>query len=447
MKISVRVLLTGALWTLGAYGAGQALRLAANIVLARLLAPDLFGVMLIVYSFRTGIELISDVGFGQNIVYNENANDPNFYNTAWTLRLIRGIILWLVTAALAVPIARLYQLPILAQVVPVAALYFIFTGLSSTSRLLLQKRLQIARLNIYDIIITFINAAATLLIAYFYPTIWALVLGGLCGSLADVIGSYLLLPGIRHRFFISKQFAWQILHFGKWIFLSSIVYFLSTNFDRLYLPRHIPLELVGVYGIARSLSELVVTTVLQLGSIVLFPFIASHSQIPRAELRGRLISIRASFFLLAAFGLSLFAATADIAIKIVYDQRYQAAGWILPILIIGSWFSIIANVNESTLLGLGKPSYGAISNSLKFAFLLIGVPLGVKLYGLIGVIVIVASSDLCRYIPIFIGQRRGELSFGRQDIFTTLGMFLLLGFWEWIRWLAGLGTSFGAFPM
>jgi len=65
------------------------------------------------------------------------------------------------------------------------------------------------------------------------------------------------------------------------------------------------------------------------------------------------------FMLMTALGLSLFAATVDLLIGLLYDQRYQAARWMGPILIAGAWFSIICNLNESTLVGLGKPSYGA----------------------------------------------------------------------------------------
>src|SRR4029077_15389323 len=130
-------------------------------------------------------------------------------------------------------------------------------------------------------ITTFISSAAHILFAYLSPTIWALVLGGLFASAASTIGSYFLLPDVKQRFYISKKFVGEILGFGKWIFLSSVVYFLSMNYDRLYLPRIFPLALLGVYGIARSLSELLGVLTMRLGNIVLFPFIASHSQLPR----------------------------------------------------------------------------------------------------------------------------------------------------------------------
>lgn len=447
MTISTRTLFSGTVWTIGAYGAGTVLRTATNIVLARLLAPDIFGTMLIVYTLKMGIELISDVGINQNIVYNENADNPEFYNTAWSLQLLRSIALWLVFIAAAVPMARIYQSPILAVVVPVTSFSLVLSGLTSLSKSLLQKRMQIARLNVFDLIMAFIGSAATILFAYLDPTIWALVYGGLFSSAASMVGSYFLLPEVRHRFYISKQFSRQILGFGKWIFASSIVFFLSMYVDRLYLGTVIPVELLGVYGIARSISDLSGNLTMRLGNIVLFPFVASHAQTPRPNLHKLLAPLRAKFLLLVAFGFAVFVATADLAIRIFYDQRYQSASWILPLLVMGSWFSVLAYVNESIVLGLGKPSYGAASNATKLAILAIGLPLMVGLFGLLGGVVVVALADLARYFPILIGQRRERFSFGMQDLLLTLAVFLIVGLLEWLRWTSGFGTSFDTLPI
>jgi O-antigen/teichoic acid export membrane protein len=447
MTISVKFLVRGAIWTIGAYGLGQVIRLATNVWLARLLAPELFGIMLIVNSLRTGMELLSDVGIGQNIVYHKDANSPDFYNTAWSMQAIRSVLLWLVAVSIAAPVAHFYQSPILVYVVPLTAFSMVLAGFTCVSRSLLQKRLQIAKLNAFETITIIIAAAAQILFAYLSPTIWALVFGVIFASAVTMIGSYFLLPDVKQKFYLSRRFSSEIVRFGKWIFLSSILYFLSTNFDRLYLAKAVPLQLLGVYGIARSISELLGLVVLRLGNYVLFPLIASHSQISRDDLRKQLVPVRAKFLVLAATVFSLLAATADIPIKLLYDERYQAASWMLPVLIIGSWFSILAYLNESALLGLGKSSYTAISNGLKFAFLLIGLPLSLEFYGLIGSILVVVFADLFRYIPILIGQRREHFSFGRQDLIVSFAVFLLIGLWEWLRWISGFGTSFGSLPI
>jgi O-antigen/teichoic acid export membrane protein len=447
MAISTSFLLRGTVWTLGAYGVSTMLRFVTNVVLARLLAPEIFGTMLIVYSLRTGIELISDIGIGQNLIQSKNAENPDFYNTAWSLQLIRSFFLWVVFSAAAIPLAHFYQSPILILVVPVTALGIIFAGLTSVSKSLLQKRLQIAKLNLFDTIMAFISSAAHVIFAWLSPTVWALVLGGLFGSFASMIGSYFLLRDVKQRFRVSKAFSLEIMHFGKWVFISSMVYFFSTYIDRLYLGKVVPLELLGIYGIARSISDLTGNLVLRLGSVVLFPFVASQSHVPRADLVQQLTPLRAKFLLLTGFGFSLFIATADLLIRLFFDERYHEATWILPVLILGSWFTVLATINESTLLGLGKPSYAAISNSLKLLFLLIGLSLGTSSYGLLGGVIVVASADLLRYVPTLLGQVRERFSFGRQDLLMTLAVLSMIVLMEYVRWALGFGTSFDALPI
>jgi O-antigen/teichoic acid export membrane protein len=164
-------------------------------------------------------------------------------------------------------------------------------------------------------------------------------------------------------------------------------------------------------------------------------------------LHQQLSPLRAKFLLLAAVGFALFVSTADLVIRLLYDQRYQAASWILPVLILGSWFSFLAYINESIILGLGKPSYGAASNGTKLAFLAVGLPVMVGFFGILGGVVVVALADLVRYIPILIGQRREQFSFGGQDLLLTLAVLALIALAEWLRWTLGLGTSFDSLPI
>jgi O-antigen/teichoic acid export membrane protein len=444
MTISRSLLFKGAAWTVAAFGAGQVVRLITNILLARLLAPQLFGIMQIVYSFRTGFELISDVGIGPNIIYNKDADQPEFYNTAWTVQWIRGIVLWFVFSAAAAPLASFYHSPVLASIIPVAALAIVMGSFASTSRYLLQKRMSLGRLTIFDTLVAVIASAGQVIWAYIDPTLWALVIGPLFGTAFLMIGSHFLLPGMRQRPYISRHYAIQILSFGKWIFVSSIVYFLSTNFDRLYFAKTIPLALLGVYGIARSFSELVGGVVLNLGNSVIFPFVASHAHSPRPEFHKQLAPLRLKFLLLTGLGLALLAATADLVIQFLYDQRYQAAAWMLPILIAGTWFAVLSNLNESCLLGLGRPNYSVLGNSGKFAFLILGLVIGVGHYGVLGGVVAVAVSDIGRYFALLIGQVRERFSFFGQDVVTTIAIIALIALAQWVRHALGFGTSFDA---
>ena len=98
------------------YGSVQALRLVNNVILARLLAPPILGLMAVVNSIRTGVELLSDVGIMQNIISSPRGEEPDFYDTAWTLQAIRGLMLAAICLILAVPLARFFEYPELAAI-------------------------------------------------------------------------------------------------------------------------------------------------------------------------------------------------------------------------------------------------------------------------------------------------------------------------------------------
>jgi O-antigen/teichoic acid export membrane protein len=423
MKTTHNLLAKGTIWTIAQFGFGQALRFVTNVALTRLLAPELFGIITIVNTLKTGVELVSDVGIGQSIIINKNGEHPDFYGTAWTLNIIRGCLLWLIAFAGARVAADFYNTPILTYVIPIASLVLILSGFTSPSQFLVQ-----------------------VLLAYFFPSIWALVFGMILGSASSMIGSYFLLSGIEYRFRISKDYARQILHFGKWIFISSIIYFFSMSFDRLYLGGVIPLALLGVYGIARSISDIFTLLAARLCNIMLFPYVASNSTMDRSSLRNHLAALRLKLLLIAATGFSASAASLDLLIQAIFDSRYHAASWMVPILIIGAWVSVLCSLNESILFGIGVPRYSAIGNSLKFVFLVLLLPLAFKYYGAVGSILVIAASDVFRYIPVSYGQIRERISFRRDDLFLTVLMIGLLVFLETVRWLLGFGTSFEAIP-
>jgi O-antigen/teichoic acid export membrane protein len=82
-------------------------------------------------------------------------------------------------------------------------------------------------------------------LAYIYRSIWSLVFGLLISSAVQMITTYFLLNDIRVRFRIVSEYVRRIIHFGKWIFLSSADYFLSSNLDRLYLGKVGSLSMLG----------------------------------------------------------------------------------------------------------------------------------------------------------------------------------------------------------
>jgi O-antigen/teichoic acid export membrane protein len=437
MKILSRSAVERLGWTTGSYAIGQGFRLVNNVILARLLAPELFGIMLIVNTLRTGVELLSDIGIGQNIITNKNGEDPEFYNTAWTLQIIRGFLLSIICLISAYPISMIYKSQTIYQIIPVISSIFIFTGLSSVSRNIAQKKLNLKVIGIYDI---FVNASSLfihVIFAIITPTIWALVYGGVISSVVSMVGGFFLISGVKYRLVLSRKYVFEIISFGKWILLSTIVYFLSTNFDRLFIARSLPFQILGIYGVARSLADVFSLLIARIGGLVIFPMVAAagHS---KEILREKLSQSRTSMLMGLAVAISLFVSSSDLVVLLLYDDRYKAAALMLPVLAVGVWFSALCTLSESVLLGMGRPSYGAIANVIKFVWLLIGLPLAIAFYGVAGAVGVMAASEFVRYLPLLHSQKVEQISFLKQDILITIAMFAMVIVWRALFWSLGI---------
>lgn len=414
-----RSLVTRLGWTMWSYGVAQFLRLLNSVIVSRLLSPPIFGLMAVVNAVRTGIELLSDVGIIQNIISNPKGDTPTFYDTAWTLQVLRGLALGGICIALSGPVAKFFNYPELAQILPVSSLFFVFTGFTSTARGLIQKQLLIRRSSVFAGISIGLTVLCNIGAALVTKTVWALVIGAVVGAAANLVITYLLIPGTRHRFIIDRDCARQMFRFGKWVFISSIIYFFATNFDRLYFAKQISLSQLGVYGIARSLADMVTGFVQRCTNFVLYPTVAAAGLAP-AALRQRILRGRRTLLLAAAIFMGAFVALSDVAVHLLYDARWSEAATILPILCIGVWFGILTATNDAILLGLSRPAYTAISNAAKLATYVIGVPLAFYLYGFVACVIVISAGEIVKYVALWILSHKERLHFGRDDLALTL---------------------------
>ena len=111
----------------------------------------------------------------------------------------------------------------------------------------------------------------------------------------------------------------------------------------------------------------------------------------------------------------------------------------MPILSSGIWFSILFFTISPALLAIGKPLYTAQSNFARFVMIGVGLPLAFNNFGLIGVIIAIAVSDLPLYIVNLYGLWREKLSCFGQDIQATAFFAGILAIFLIIRISLGYG--------
>lgn len=420
-------------------GVNQFIRLVGNLVLTRLLAPELFGLMAITSVVMSALSLFSDIGTGAGVIRSSHGLEPRFLNTAWTLQVMRGTALWVLTILVAYPAAQLYGHPILAYILPVSGLGLLLSGFNSMALVKMGKNLRMGKVIVMYTSAYILGLLCMVALAYSYRNIWALVLGGLVPPLIQLVWSYTLDRSIRHRFMLDQSVRTELLHFGKWIFLSTAMMFLATQADRMLLGKLFPIALFGVYNIAVTLAEAPKTLVNAISGQVIFPLIAMHKELPLAELRHKILQKRKLLLVPLAFLVALFSGFGDLLITLLYDARYQEAGWILPILALGMWPLILYATMERCLYVVENPKYPALGNALKFVYMITCLPLAYMLAGKFGAVLAVAFNDIPPYLVVNYGLRRKQLSGLRQDAWATLLLFALLSGILFFRHFAELG--------
>lgn len=404
-------------WTTIGYGTTQVVRLAAVVILTRLLAPELFGAMILLTSLRVGIELFTDLGIGQSVVVSRRARDEEFYNTAWTLQLLRGMALGGLTL-LALPLLHAYyDDATLQRILPALSVFLVLTGLHSISPMIATKELRTKRIAAYEITNGLVQSLLVIVAVVISPTIGGLVAGHILGAIFAAVASYFILPGLRVRLAFDKSSFWELISFGKWIFISSIIFFLSGYLDRLLLAKYATLALLGIYGVARSLGDAVSQFGMRIANAIVFPKVAAASE-TGALLRLRIDRRRLQFMCLIVVLISLLIAGAHPLVRLLYDQRYIAASSVLPWIGIATWLAIINSLNDSFALGVSKPHISIVGNLVKLLALVLLLPFGITTAGITGAALAAVAAESARYASLSLLLHRERLSFVRQDILT-----------------------------
>jgi len=371
-------------WNFAGYGLSQAIRLGGNLVITRLLVPEMFGVMAIATMVTVILGMMSDIGLRHNIIQSRRGDDPDFLDTAWVVQIVRGIALWLVALLLSaalyfanvggiLPAKSVYASPLLPLVIALNSFGAVILGFQSTSIATAHRSFDQKRLVQIELLGQIVGAAAMIGIGVATRSIWAIVAGGLVGSLTTTVLSHTWLGGHRNRFRWDKTSLRELTSFGKWLFVSSTMTVLAFNGDRLLLGGFVDEEILGLYSIAALLVGAIEGGLGKpLGAISL-PALSETARNDPSRLGEVYYKLRVPADLVLLFLAGLLFATGQLVIDILYDPRYSAAGWMLQILAL----SLIAAryaVAYQIYLAVGKPRYLAIINAVRCASLFALVP-------------------------------------------------------------------------
>lgn len=413
-------------------GATNILRLLSNLILTRLLFPEAFGLMGLVFIVITGLSMFSDMGL-RDAIMRQKTDDRNALNTLWTMQVVRGIILWALACALAWPAAQFYGEPQLLLLLPVAALSVLVDGFRSTKDPRATRDLTIGRLTILTVGAQVVGLVIMALLAWWLHSVWALAIGTVITAVIQVLFINFGMPGAHDRLGWDRKVVWETLGFGIFIFFSTIATFFVTMGSPMLLGDNIGLALFGIYNIANNLAMLPRMVAQKLAANVLFPLYRLKPPLEDISNQKKLFLARRSVGLFG-IGISAFLGlTGDWLVNLLFDPRYETAGPILVLLglanlpimaFMGVQQSLVANGDSRRHLQVTGTT-AALQMFLLVQFL--------PTYGVAAAIIIPAIASLITYplLAVYVNRyktwdARGELGL----IGLALGLALLIG---WLK--------------
>lgn len=385
------------------------LRLVGSMVMTRLLSAEAFGVVGVITSVIVTFGLLSDIGITAFIVRHRGAEDADFIDELWTLRLIRSIFLTAVILSLSYPVSYFLGKPELQYAIALSSFYFIIEGLDSLGAILALRGRQQKRLSQLDLLAQTLNLAFTIILAVILRNFWAILIGNLAGQMLRVWLSYHMFPDVKHRWRFSRDRAWEMWKFSRFITGSTILTLIISQTDKVVLAKVFSLETFGLYIVAAGLAAVPVGVASAYGGRILLPRFGEIARNCPENLHQAYYAQRIKVHLLYACGVGLLAGCAPMTIEILYDSRYQHAAFYFQLLLLGSFFSFGNIAANDVMIVKGNSYFTLASNIVRLSFLCIVGSLAYHNYGPLGLIVTVAMIELVAQVYAWIILRKHGL--------------------------------------
>jgi O-antigen/teichoic acid export membrane protein len=259
----------GGLWVFALRITNRLLRLISTIILARVLAPSDFGLFGIALLTMAALETFSQAGLNAALV--QKKRDVSLYlNTAWTFQAIRGGLLAIFLFATAPYVAAFFGTPAAKPVLQVIGISTLILGFNNIGVIYFQKELEFHKQFAYQFSGTLANVCVAVSLVLLLRNVWALVFGLLAGNLAQLVMSYFIHPYRPRLRFDQEQFK-ELFNFGKWVLGSSILTYLVTQGDNIFVGKLLGAAALGFYQLAYQISNIPATEITHVISQVTFP--------------------------------------------------------------------------------------------------------------------------------------------------------------------------------
>jgi len=366
--------------------------LARLIIIARILSPDDFGLMGIALLTMATLETFTQTGFQAALVQKKEDIESHL-DAAWTVLILRGVALFAILYLIAPYAAAFFNAPEAKPIIQVIGFSVLLQAFTNIGVVYFQKELEFNKEFIYQFAGTladFIVAVSAVLIL---RNVWALVFGLLAGNVVRCFVSYLIHPYRPH---LSRDLgnAKELFGFGKWVLGSSILIFLITQGDDVFVGKLLGVTALGFYQMAYRISNMPATEITQVISQVTFPAY-SKVQDDISRLREAYLKVlQVTAFLSFPIAGLIFVLASDFTMLFL-GEKWMPMVPAMQVLALWGLIRSIGGVNSSILNAVNRPDVITKLSVIKLLIVAILIyPLSVK-WGISGTSLAVLLSAIC----------------------------------------------------
>ncbi|WP_340316935.1 oligosaccharide flippase family protein [Rhizorhabdus argentea] len=369
-------------------------RTVSSLMLTRLVAPDVFGLIGIINSIFFTITMLTDLGFQSYLVRHPEGDDPRFRDVIWTIHAGRGALLALGGMAAAPLIAAFLHKPQLAFPLAVASTIFLVEGFTSLALTTTLRSGGARRLTIIDFCLALFQTVLCIVLAVWLRNAWAFILAMIAQSLARTIASYSLFPDSRRRPARDRAWSREFMLFSRIVIVSSMLTLVVSQADKIALARIMSLHDFGFYAIALNLTSAANSFVGAYVSRIAYPVYAQVWNGNRSRLGEYYYAVRRRASLLYALGCGALTGGGGFVVALLYDVRYAPVAPYLSLLAISCTLRLPNRSASEVMTATGQVKVTLYGNIVRAIWLALAGPIGFLLFGPIGVIAAVGLIEL-----------------------------------------------------
>lgn len=374
-----KAMASGATWMVGFKVMDRALAVLSTLILARLLAPEDFGLVAMALAVLSILELATYFSFDLALIQKQTPQ-PSDYDAAWTMNVLLALAGSAVLGLAALPIARFYEEARLFAVIAVLAIGWAVSGFENIRVVDFRRELDFRREFKFMAAKRLLSFSVTMLFALLFRSYWALVLGFVASRAFGVVLSYAMRPS-RPRFGLKG--ARNLLSFSGWMVASNIVQALESRVPHIIVGRAAGAQALGFLTLAADIARLPTDMLSAPINRAVFP---GYSRIA-----GRRVELRTSYLrVLGAVLLVVMPASVGIAviaprvITVLLGEKWSPAAPALAAFALAGAIQSISSNNSSAWLAMGRPKIVAAIGSLRMTLLICLVAVFTPMWGFVG---------------------------------------------------------------